>query len=274
MKTPFSGFATSLRWRLKSSSVRERYWAVAHRERLDYLRQEVHFYRALLVGLNPGDLVFDVGANNGDKTDVFLRLGARVLAVEPDEACSKTLRERFQKYRIFPRPVSIDSRAISDRVATEEMLIDGPASAVNTMSRKWADDLKKNRATFPHGHCGLEFRQTKLVQTTTLKELITANGSPFFVKIDVEGHELSVLRGLDRAVPYLSFEVNLPEFRPEGVECVGLLRKLLPTGRFNFAFECARGFALEDWVSADELTLALEKCDQRSIEVFWKTYRL
>jgi hypothetical protein len=36
------------------------------------------------------------------------------------------------------------------------MLIDGPGSAVNTMSPKWAESLKKNRATFAYGHCGPE----------------------------------------------------------------------------------------------------------------------
>lgn len=272
MKRPLPAFATSLKWRLKSSSVRDAYWAVAHRERLEYLRQEVHFYGALLVGFNPGDLIFDIGANNGDKTDVFLRLGARVLAVEPDQACSKTLKERFQKYRIFPRPVSIDARAVSNTVTTEEMLVDGPASAVNTMSRKWAESLKKNKAAFPHGHCGLEFTQTRLIQTTTLEELITTNGAPFFIKIDVEGHELSVLRGLNRPVPYLSFEVNLPEFRPEGLECIGLLKKLGHTGRFNYTPDCARGFTLVNWVSADEFTLEFERCGERCIEVFWKIH--
>ena len=138
------------------------------------------------------------------------------------------------------------------------------------MSRKWAEGLKKNKVSFTHGNCGLEFTQTKLVQTTTLEELIAANGVPFFVKIDIEGHELSALRGLHRPVPYLSFEVNLPEFRPEGLECIGLLKELAPTGRFNFTSDCARGLALEDWVSGDELSGILDRCSERSIEIFWK----
>ena len=70
---------------------------------------------------------------------MFLRLGARVVAVEPDEVCSRSLRERFLEFRIRPRPVMIVTRAVSNRVGTEEMLIDGPGSAVNTMSPKWAE---------------------------------------------------------------------------------------------------------------------------------------
>lgn len=262
----------SLKSRLKSSFLRDAYWAVAHRERLESLQREVHFYQNVLAGFERGDLIFDIGANKGAKTDVFLRLGARVVAVEPDDACSRSLEERFLELRIYPRPVTIVTRAVSNKVGTEEMLIDGPGSALNTISPKWAESLKKNRAIFPHQHCGLEFNQTKLVGTTTIDELIAQYGVPFFVKIDVEGHELSTLRGLHRSVPYLSFEVNLPEFRPEGLECIRALAELAHTGRFNYTSDCAHGLALEKWVSADHFSVVLDECCERSVEIFWKTH--
>jgi FkbM family methyltransferase len=262
----------SLKLRLKSSFIRDAYWAVAHRERLESLRQEVDFYESVLVGFERGDLIFDIGANEGAKTDVFLRLGARVVAVEPDDACSRTLEERFLEFRIRPRPVTIVTKAVSNRVGTEEMLIDGPGSAVNTMNPKWAESLKKNRATFAYGHCGLEFNQIKLVETTTIDELIAEHGLPFFVKIDVEGHELTALRGLHRPVLCLSFEVNLPEFRPEGLECIRVLAELAHTGRFNYTSDCAHGLTLKDWVPAEEFSVMLGRCSERSIEIFWKTY--
>jgi FkbM family methyltransferase len=245
---------------------------MCHRERLESLRQELRFYKTVLKGFEPGGVIFDIGANEGAKTDVFLRLGARVIAVEPDGTCSRRLKERFLELRIHPRPVTIVTRAVSNSAGTEEMLIDGPGSAVNTMSPKWAESLKKNRATFAHGHCGLEFSQTKLVETTTIDELIAQQGLPFFVKIDVEGHELSALRGLHRPVPWLSFEVNLPEFRPEGLECIRVLTELAHTGRFNYTSDCAHGLTLKDWMPAEEFSLVLGRCSERSIEIFWKTY--
>jgi len=91
------------------------------------------------------------------------------------------------------------------------------------------------------------------------------------VKIDVEGHELSALRGLNRPVPYLSFEVNLPEFRPEGLQCLQVLAELAHTGRFNYASDCARGLRLTEWLPADEFCAVLERCSEPSIEVFWST---
>jgi Methyltransferase FkbM domain len=100
--------------------------------------------------------------------------------------------------------------------------------------------------------------------------LIVLYGIPKFIKIDVEGYEFKVLQGLRQPVPNLSFEVNLPEFRAEGQQCVQFLGKLEPKGKFNYAVECEQGLALERWLSADEFLPALERCGDQSIEVFWK----
>jgi hypothetical protein len=151
------------------------------------------------------------------------------------------------------------------------MLIDGPGSALNTMSPKWAESLKKNKTIFPHQHCGLEFNQTKLVETTTIDELVARHGVPFFVKIDVEGHELSALRGLSRPVPFLSFEVNLPEFRPEGLEGIRLLAQLANDGTFNYTSDCTHGLTLGAWIPAGDIFRVLDQCSERSVEIFWKT---
>jgi FkbM family methyltransferase len=72
----------------------------------------------------------------------------------------------------------------------------------------------------------LEFREKRRVETTTLEQLISEHGCPLFAKINVEGYELSVLRGLRTVVPYLSFEANLPEFREEGLQCLTILQSL------------------------------------------------
>src|SRR5262249_8565879 len=42
--------------------------------------------------VRPGDLVLDVGAHVGDRVAVFRRLGARVVAVEPQPALVRTLK--------------------------------------------------------------------------------------------------------------------------------------------------------------------------------------
>jgi hypothetical protein len=81
-----------LRQRLKTSYLSDLYWVRTDPQRVERRSKEVSFYRSVLNGFRPGDLIFDVGANVGDKTDIFLRLGARVLAVEPDKAAQQVLR--------------------------------------------------------------------------------------------------------------------------------------------------------------------------------------
>lgn len=264
-------WGSSLRHRLKSSTIRRAYWAVAERKTLVSSRREEDFYRKLLEGLQCDDIIFDVGANQGAKTDVFLRLGARVIAVEPDDACQAILRDRFQRYRLKPHPVVLVGKAVSNKVGIEKMWIDGPGSAVNTVSRKWVDHLKENKESFKYEHFGLEFSSSRPVETTTVEDLIKLHGAPFFIKIDVEGHELSVLLGMRRPVPFLSFEVNLRQFRKEGLECVQILDGLKPDGYFNYTPDCSGGLVLREWLGSKEFCPVLDGCTDETVEVFWKS---
>jgi FkbM family methyltransferase len=257
-------------YRLKASHAYDLYWAIADKRVLEARNKEVSFYRSLVPSQDKACLFFDVGANVGFKTDVFLRLGARVLAVEPDEHNQSILQEKFLKRRLFPKPVTIIGKAVSDRVGSETMWTDGPGSPVNTLNRKWADAVA-NRGRDTYGNRRLRFSQRTTVETTTLEELILRYGRPAFIKIDVEGFELNVIRGLRCPVPCLSFDVYLPEFRPEGLECVKLLETLSSDGKFNYTAGCQNGFALERWLDATEFLEVLQWYP-KSIEVFWKIF--
>ncbi len=257
--------------RLKASPLYDLYSILKDRRWIDRRNDEVKFYRELLIGLQPGDLIFDVGANDGTKTDMFLRLGAKVVAVDPDETCQNLIRGKFLRYRLFPKPVRIVAKAVSGTCSYEAMRIDGPGSALNTLSRKWSEVLKSDKVNFEGSSYGLNFEQTALVETTTLEELTGTYGDPFYIKIDVEGYEVHVLQGLKHPVPFLSFEINLPEFRPEGLECVRTLEALESAGLFNYSADCQRGVALDSWVEASKFASVLEQCTEKSIEVFWKT---
>src|SRR6266849_10210910 len=91
--------------RLRASFVYEFYWRIADKRRIETKRREIEFYRRLLQGFYQSELIFDIGANVGLKTDVFLRLGARVIAVEPDQHNQETLREKFLRLSLRSRPV-------------------------------------------------------------------------------------------------------------------------------------------------------------------------
>lgn len=256
--------------RAKASPIYGIYWSMADRRIIDARQREVNFYLSLLEGFRRGGLIFDVGANVGYKSDIFLRLGANVVAVEPDEFNQEVLRQKFLRYRLKRRPLVVVGKAISDKSSIQKMWIDAPGSAKNTLSQKWAETLRDDESRFGQR---LGFGQWKEVETVSIEELIVAHGLPFFIKIDVEGHELSVLRGMRQPVPYLSFEVNLPEFRQEGLECVRVLARLSRDGEFNYSSDCRLGLSLTRWLGADEFSATLSSCNDDSIEVFWRTLR-
>lgn len=274
MKSAFTSYARAvlqrfgLYDRVKGSIVYDLFWNLADRRVLDSRIAEVAFYQTVLSGLRPGDVIFDVGANQGSKTDVFVRLGARVIAVEPDPTSQATLRRRFVAWRLHSLPVTIVGKAVSDRHSVETMWVDAPGSAKNTLSRKWVDTLRQDESRFGQR---MEFAGRTLVAAVTLEELIANHGVPFFIKIDVEGAEVSVLRGLRRTVPYLSFEVNLPQFLAEGLECIEELARLDPDGHFNYAVDCENGLVLDVWLRAQDFRPVVDKCRDESIEVFWTT---
>jgi len=62
------------------------YWTSANRQLLDDKIRRAEFYKNTLQRFQKGKMIFDIGANGGHKTVIFLRLGAKVVAVDPDEA--------------------------------------------------------------------------------------------------------------------------------------------------------------------------------------------
>ena len=259
-----------LHQRLRFSFLYDVYWGIADRSLLESRDQEIEFFRRTLVGFKPGDIIFDVGANLGHKTGIFLRLGARVVAVEPDRSNQEILKQSFLQFRIAKKAVTIVDKAVSDHTGTEIMFVDEAGSAKNTLNKKWVDTLRADSTRFGKT---LDFTEEAQVETITVEELIETQGRPFYMKIDVEGYEPAVLRGLRTPIPYVSFEVNLPEFLPEARECIELLEGVAANGGFNYAADCTRGFDLPAWQPMDKFLSQVEACKAPCIEIFWRAPR-
>ena len=249
--------------RIKGSCLYDAYWRIADSRIVEQRKQELAFFRKTLVGFRKNDLIFDIGANHGVKAEIFLRLGARVIAVDPDVSNQKTLTEHFLAYRLRKKPVVVVGKAVSDRNGHG---VSEPGFEMNTLNARWAETLEKDPARFGRTFA---FREKKQVETITLERLISTYGRPFYIKIDVEGYEPNVLKGLQTAVPYLSFEVNLPDFKSEGEQCIVRLREIAANGVFN----CAVGDRLmfSDWMSHDAFAKAFAEIKETSVEVFWRS---
>jgi FkbM family methyltransferase len=193
-----------------------------------------------------GSLCFDVGANVGKRTEVFLALGARVVAVEPQPACLRRLRRRCANN---DRAVVVD-RALGAREGEAEMLV----SAVHTLSSfspEWVRSVTESGRFRDYA-----WDRRQRVPVTTLDALIATHGVPDFCKIDVEGYESQVLAGLSGPLPMVSFEFA-PEFLQNALACVARL-ETLGTNRYNYSLGESMTFAQPAWMPAKELTDALE----------------
>ena len=86
---------------------------------------------------------------------------------------------------------------------------------------------------------------------TTLDEMIIKYGKPDFCKIDVEGFEFEVLKGLTQPIGTVSFEFTIPEFVDKAIECLNYLNNL---GKIicNFSPGETLTFALDEWLNATD----------------------
>jgi membrane glycosyltransferase len=147
--------------------------------------------------LRTGDLAFDVGAHVGDRVASFRRLGARVVAVEPQPALVRALQFFYGR----DPSVAIEAFALGAKPGTVELRLNLRNPTVST-----ASDAFVAAAAGAPGWENQAWSRAVSVPVTTLDALIARYGEPRFVKIDVEGFEDEVIAGLSRPLPALSLE--------------------------------------------------------------------
>ncbi|HEX7873693.1 MAG TPA: FkbM family methyltransferase [Sphingobium sp.] len=142
--------------------------------------------------------VFDLGMNNGDDTDYYLKLGFEVVALEANPALCDKARARFAA-KIDSGRLTVVHAAISDRSGEAGFLVNLDNDHWSSLDPGWAGRDGSN--------C-----QSIQVRCVTLAELFERHGVPFFLKIDVEGVDHIVLDQL-RSEPLIPPNVSVEDCR-------------------------------------------------------------
>ncbi len=167
--------------------------------------------------MKPGSLVFDIGAHKGEQVERYLQAGARVVAVEPQIPLAEALVCRYQDNL----NLTVIGKACGAQIGTVDLYSTVQSWLATCDPDKW----RTGRFN------GYFWRNKTTVKMTTLDALIVEFGQPDFIKIDVEGYEYEVLRGLTKAVKELCYEFTI-EFIDDARACAVQLLRL---GNYEFS---------------------------------------
>ena len=189
-------------------------------------------FRAIGRLLRPGDTAFDVGANIGSHSIVMSRcVGAagRVFAFEPVAATAWLMRENLALNKVDN--VQLSTVAVSEGPGTLEMnLYDQRYSAWNSFGRASFD--------------GIVPIDTAMVKVECLDDVVRERSVEHiqFLKIDVEGFEIDVLKGARSilaadSVDCLSFEISEVPLRASGHSAAEVFEFLASLGYDCYKFD-------------------------------------
>ncbi|MDU8886440.1 FkbM family methyltransferase [Yeosuana sp. MJ-SS3] len=198
---------------------------------LKYYRKK-RFYKKLI---KKNSLCFDIGANVGFKSKIFLSLGARVVAFEPQSQCHATLSQiKNPQFTLVKKALGSTNKKSILHVANH--------IEIATLSSKFIEHFTSEN---------IFWNDTEYIETETIDKQIELFGIPDFCKIDTEGFEFEILKNLTYAIPLLEFEFT-DGFLNETLKCI---KKLSTLGNYeyNFILNENNYFELSKWENKNSI---------------------
>lgn len=167
-------------------------------------------------------LAFDIGSNEGITIQELLNYGYKVVSFEPNPNLFSRLLKEFKG-----NPDVILENLALDNIDGNKIFNICSAPSLSTFSEKWMTNSRFSEE---------QYWDVKIpVNTISLDSAINKYGIPDYIKIDVEGYELEVLKGLSRL---LDNTIICFEWVEEDVEqidkCINHLKSLGYTA-FSYA---------------------------------------
>ena len=201
--------------------------------------------------LNKNDMIFDIGAHNGEKSIKLINFFSKIILVEPQPKCIEILKTKFSKLE----NAIIVQAGLSSKEEILDLKINSSNPLISTFSSHWDKGRFKNS----------KWDKSLKIKTITLDKLISKYGQPSYIKIDVEGFEYKVLKGLSKKAGIISFEFT-SEFFQESINCLNYLEKI-GYDKFNFSEGERKKFSSK-WLNKNQLISSINE-EIKSDSLFW-----
>lgn len=209
------------------------------------LNRKFNFYANLI---HKGDLCFDIGANIGKKSELFLKLGAKVIAFEPQSACHEklaSLKEKYSNFDFYPFAVGAENGQAGLQLANE--------SEVATLSDDFVAYYTSDK---------VKWHDKEIVKVQTLEALIDSFGIPKYCKIDTEGYELHILSGLTSRIRVIEFEFT-GGFIADTLKIIDVLDGEGVT--FNYIRNEHLKFRSKKWLDGKQMKAVIRALDRHNL---------
>lgn len=184
-------------------------WVEEHK-RLDF---DQNALPQMLPHIKPGTDVFDIGANIGCYAYAFSKVARNVVCFEPNKEAARCLRHNLKNCN----NIRLETQPLSDKSVAYRVVLDNDNIGMAYISEDVPNTIDYDN-------------------TTTFDNFIyrTESYYPGFIKIDVEGYELHVLRGGEKAIrsfkPVMVIEINDHTLKRTGVHRNEIFQWLLNHG--------------------------------------------
>lgn len=153
--------------------------------------------------------VFDIGFNVGEfsRACILEHPFCEIVAVEANPNLIPSVSPEWQ------RSIKLLNFACSDKAGEEiDFYIEDRQSGISTASLDFIDNSRFSKGSKYLPLNSADWNAPIKVKTTTIDTLIEEYGIPDFIKVDVEGYEYNVIKGLTAKAGMIGFEWHEEDF--------------------------------------------------------------